>query len=402
MSGFLYLDHNATTPLHPDVIQAMAAANAVFGNPSSLHSAGQDARRLLDRARSQVAGLVKARTDEVFFTSGGTESNNTVLNLEWIRSLWNQREARSSWPLNFDQDDERPHVLVSGIEHQSVLKAAQRLQHWGVHVEEISANSQGIISSLDVQAALRPTTVLMSIMLANNDTGVIQPLPHLVSMLRKMRPDIYIHTDAVQAVGKIPVSLSTLGVDALSLSAHKFNGPKGVGALVVRKGRFHESLLVGGKQEEKYRAGTENVLGLVGLGTAAQIAQQQMDERSGFLEELRDAFQQELLNLYPQLTIYGQGEARVPNTMLIGFPDIQGMTLTLNLDLEDIGVSVGSACSAGDLQPSHVLQAMGYDDQQAMNVIRISLGLGNQKADIPRFLKTLQNLLPRITSKKGI
>ena len=355
----IYLDHNATTRLWPEVRAQMAAADEAFGNPSSLHAAGRAARDLVERARREVAQLVGALAEEVVFTSGGTESDQMAI-------------PRSG------------HVVVSAVEHPAVMSARP-------DATVVPVTPEGFVDPEAFAKALREDTVLASVQLANHEIGTLQPVAQLARLARER--GIPFHTDAVQAAGKIPIDVRALGVDYLSLSAHKIGGPKGVGALVVRRGAELEPL-VAGHQERERRGGTENVAGIVGFGAAAALARANLAAWSAHSAALRDRFEQGALALSARR--HGAMAPRVPNTSNVAWEGISGELLTINLDLEGVCVSTGAACTSGSLKPSPVLLALGQPRARALEAVRISVGPENTAEEIDRVLGLLPDLLARI------
>lgn len=366
----IYLDHNATTPTAPCVLEAMLPyLRGAFGNPSSLHWFGQEALRALDQAREEVAALIGASPGEIVFTSGGTESiNQALLGIPDCRG-----------------------IVTSPIEHQAVLNTCRRLARRGVPVRQVPVDAEGRIDLEALEALLDEGEVsLVSIMLANNEIGVIQPLAEVVDAAH--RRGILVHTDAVQAVGKIPVDVRELGVDLLSCSAHKIQGPKGLGALFIRDGVELEPLLTGGHQERRRRAGTENVPGIVGFGRACRLAGERLVAESEGLRARRDAFEQELLARIPEARINGSGAPRVPNTTNVTLPGTDGDLLMMSLDVAGVAVSTGSACSVGTGDPSHVLLAMGRSEAEARASLRISLGWETTEEELHEALERLEQV----------
>jgi cysteine desulfurase len=360
----IYLDNNATTPLDPRVFEAMAPVlQAHFGNPSSAHWFGQQARTLVDDAREQVAGLLGAAPAEIVFTGSGTEADNMA-----IRGA--ARAAQGS----------RRKIVVTAIEHHAVLHVAEALRREGWAVEVVRALPGGGIDLDDLRAKVDDETTLLSLMLANNETGVIQPVAEATTLAHDH--GALVHCDAVQAAGKIEVDVRMLGVDLLSISAHKFYGPKGVGALYVRRGTSLEAFVRGGSQERNRRAGTENVAGIVGLGKAAALCGADLEAEARRLARQRDALERALLKV-PGARRNGEGE-RVPNTVNITFAEVDAESLLLALDLEGIAVSAGAACSAGGIEPSHVLRAMGFSFDEVQASLRFSLGRLTSDADVER------------------
>ena len=377
----IYLDHNATTPPHAAVIERMTAALSVeFGNPSSVHHFGQRAKAALDDARSAVAALIGSDPSEVVFTSGGTESDNFA-----IRGVVEAVEPTG-----------RRHLVASSIEHEAVLNTLKALGRRGWTVTLLPVDETGIVSPDALQAALTDQTALVSIMHANNEIGTVQPIAEL-ARIAKARGAVF-HTDAVQSAGKIPVDVKALGVDLLSLSAHKFYGPKGAGALWVRRGLRLLPPLTGGRQERSRRAGTENVAGIVGLGAAAQIARTKMAQEAVRLGPLRDRLEEGVLATVSGTAVNGARSPRVPNTTNISFDRVEAESLLIALDLAGIAVSTGSACSSGTLEPSHVLKAMGLSTHRTQNSIRFSLGAGNTEADVERVIEVLPGIVDKLRS----
>ena len=369
---FVYLDHAATTPIDPRVYEAMQPyLTGIYGNPSSLHTFGQVARRGIDRAREKTAALIGALPEEIFFTSGGTESDNWA-----IRGL--AEAGRTA--------GKGAHIVTSSIEHHAVLESCRAMEHRGFSVTYLPVDTAGRIDPADVSAALRQDTVLVSIMTANNEVGSIQPLAEIGTLLRGR--GIPFHTDAVQAVGHIPLDVNVLGVDALSLSAHKFYGAKGVGALYVRRGTAIAPLFYGGAQERDMRAGTENMAGIVACGKAAEIAcaeQTAEEERlRAYTELLR-----ERIGRIRSTSFHGDRDNRLAGVLNFGIAGIAQDTLLIRLDLAGFAVSAGSACSAGAAQVSHVLRAMGCSEDVARTCIRVSLGRHTTREDVLSFAETL-------------
>lgn len=359
----IYLDHNATSPVRPDVVDAMTAALAQTGNPSSVHRFGRLARRMLDDARYSVAQLAGAPVSNVIFTSGGTEANNLALR-------------------GFCET-----ALVSAVEHDSVLSAQP-----GAVIAPVDRDGVVDLDQLRDSLSRQPGRVLVSVMLANNETGVLQPISDVVALAAEF--DAVVHCDAIQAAGKLPVSLSELGVDLMSLSAHKLGGPQGVGALIMREGLDPEPLLRGGGQERRRRAGTENLPGIAGFGAAARLAVEELDAFAG-IAALRDDMEARLAEAAPDVIFYGAQGARLANTSCIGLPGVSGEIQVMTLDLAGIAVSAGSACSSGKVAPSHVLLAMGADDETARSAIRVSLGVGTRPEGIGRFVEIWADMAAR-------
>jgi cysteine desulfurase len=375
----IYLDHNATTPVDSAVADAMMEVlRQDFGNPSSVHSYGQRAKALLDRARASVARLVDADPAEIVFTGGGSEADNLAL----------RGAAEALEPLG------RRHLIVSGIEHEAVLQTAKALARRGWRVTHLPATAAGLVEPAALEDALTDDTALVSVMHANNETGVIQPVRELAALASAR--GALVHTDAVQSAGKIPVAVRGLGVDLLALSGHKFNGPKGVGALWIRRGVRLAAQTTGGRQEKNRRAGTENLPAIVGLGVAADQALAHLDANPPRIAALRDRLEQGIVGAVPGTHVNGAGSPRVANTSNIGFEGIEAESLLIALDLDGVAVSTGSACSSGTLEPSHVLKAMGLDLHDTQNAIRFSLGSSTTDAEIDHVLAVLPALVTRL------
>jgi cysteine desulfurase len=367
----IYLDHNATTPLHPRAREAMLPwlGGGSHGNPSSVHRFGQAAREAVETAREQVAALIGGRPLEVVFTASGTEANNAVM-------FHVSRKA-----------GRQGHVVISAIEHPSIREAAARLEEEGMEVTRVSPRGDGVVPVEDVAAALRPDTRLVALMLANNEVGTLQPVAAVAALCRER--GISVLCDAVQAVGKIPVYAPSLGVDYLVLGAHKFYGPLGAAALWVRKGVELSPYLVGGSQERRRRAGTENVPAIAGFGAAAQVAREEMPARSAHLAALRDRFEAALPGRVPGAVLHCQASPRLPNTSHIAVLGLEGESLLIRLDLAGFAVSTGSACSSGSVEPSKTLLAAGISREEALASLRVSFGIGNTMADVDAFLDAL-------------
>jgi cysteine desulfurase len=374
----VYLDNNATTPLAPEVFEAMKPYLIEdFGNASSIHWFGQRAKNAVEKARQQVAKLLNARPNEVIFTSGGTESDNAAI-------FGIVQAARVA----------NPHIITTGIEHHAVLNTAQVLEKRGVSVTYVRVGASGVIDPEDVQRAIRHETVLISIMHANNEVGTIQPLAEIGAIAREH--DIYFHSDAVQSVGKIPIDVEKLGVDLLSLSAHKLNGPKGVGAMYIRKGAILRPLLYGGHHERDRRPGTENVPGIVGLGMAAEFAGSHLEENGQGIAALRDRLERGILDEVPAVGVNGDPAQRLPNTSNLCFDCVEGEGFVIAMDLKGFACSTGAACSSGSVEPSHVLSAIGRTPEQARSSIRFSLGRYNTAEDVDAMLATLPAVVERL------
>ena len=367
----IYLDHNATTPLHPEVLNAMLPAlQDNFGNPSSIHSFGRSARVQLDEAREKVARLIGASSSEIIFTSGGTEANNLAL-------------------LGVALKDKEKKIITSKTEHPSVLNPCRQLEEQGVEVHYLDVDRFGRIDINNLESQITESTALISLQHANSETGVLQDIKKVSELARSN--GVLFHTDAVQSVAKIEFDLKDYPVDMLSISAHKFNGPKGVGALFLRKGTpALFAPVCGGSQEKKRRGGTENVAGIIGFGKACEMA----IERVSTLEvsrvaELKDYFYNKVYEMIPGTELFGDMQNSLPNTLNLGFAGVEGDTLLIAMDIEGVAVSTGSACSSGTGLPSYVLQAMGLPDKKINSSIRFSLGCRTTKTELDSVLKTL-------------
>ncbi len=374
----IYLDHNATTPLHPAIWEAMRPfLTDVFGNPSSLHTEGLQARDAVEEAREQVARLIGARAEEIVFTSGGTEADNLAI-LGSV--LPRQRPGR--------------HIVTSQIEHPAVLGGCRALETQGFRVTRLPVGSGGTVDPNDVANVLTDDTLLVTLMHANNEVGTIQPV-HACAALARAR-GIVVHTDAVQSVGKIPTLVDALGVDLLSLSSHKIHGPKGIGALYVRRGISLDPIVTGGPQERGLRGGTEHVAAIVGLGAAAQLAAARMSDEMPRVAALRDRLEQGILATIPDVLVNGATAPRLPTTTNLSFKGVDGQSLVVALDLKGIATSTGSACSSGSLEPSHVLIAMGLADEWLQGAVRFSFGAGNTPAEVDAVVHTLPPIVARL------
>ena len=377
-----YFDHNATTPLHPDVLETMARVlREEFGNPSSVHRYGQRAKAILDDARSAVAALIGGDPSEVVFTSGGTEADNFAL-----RGVAEALESTG-----------RRHLLVSAIEHEAVLNTSKSLARRGWDTTLLPVDDSAIVSPDALRTALAATSgraALVSVMHANNEVGTLQPIAELAAVTHEH--GAVFHTDAVQTAGKVPINVKDLGIDLLSLSAHKFNGPKGAGALWIRRGLRMTAFMTGGRHERNRRAGTENVAGIAGLGAAAAIARARQAAGSAAMATLRDRLEAGALKRIPGTAVNGDRARRVPNTTNISFDGVEAESLLIALDLEGFAVSTGSACSSGTLEPSHVLRAMGLPSHRTQNSIRFSLGQGNTEEEVDGLITTLDRVVVKL------
>jgi cysteine desulfurase len=360
----VYLDFNATTPVEPAVLDAMLPYfSAEFGNAASIHTFGQKARAAVETAREHVAALIGARAQEIVFTSGGTESDNHAI-----------------FGIVSSSGVSRPHVITSFVEHEAVLNACQALEKQGVDVTYLPVDRDGLIDLENLRGALRPETVLITIMHANNELGTVQPLEQIGSIAKEA--DVYFHTDAVQSAGKIPIDVKASQVDLLSLSGHKLYAPKGIGALYIRGGTRLRQLLYGGHHQRGFRPGTENVAGIVGFGKAAEIARNSLANDARRLSALRNQLEHGLLHRVPHSRVNGGGAPRTPNTTNLVFPGVEGEALLIALDLKGLACSTGAACSSGAVEPSHVLTAIGLPADEARASLRFSLGRHTTSADI--------------------
>jgi len=377
----IYLDYNATTPLRPEVLEAMLPhLKEDFGNPSSIHTYGQRAKSALYDAREQVAGLVSASPSEITFTSGGTESDNLAI-LGVLET----------------GDGSRRHLVTSTVEHHAVLHTMRALAKKAVKVSYVKVDRNGLVDPDELSATLTPETLLVSIMHANNETGVLQPIAELSR--RAHRGGAYFHTDAVQSAGKVPVGVEALGVDLLSVSGHKLYGPKGTGALYVRRGVKFGRTLHGGGQERGRRPGTENLPGCVGLGRAAELAKRELSAYADSVRALRDKLEVAVLDLIPDVRINGQSVPRVVNTTNASFDGVEGETLAIALDLKGCAVSTGAACSSGSVEPSHVLIAMHLTPERVQGSIRVSLGKYTTAQEVEFFIQALAATVSSVRSQ---
>ncbi len=375
-----YFDHNATTSMRREVVDRMSPYfSDHFGNASSLHFAGIRTREAIDLARGQVASLINASPDEIIFTSGGTESDNLA-----IRGVISAK--RKSLP--------RPHVITTSIEHPAVLETCVRLEKDGIDVTFLPSSESGAVEPSDLEAAIRPETVLVSVMLANNETGVIQPVAKMARIAKKH--GITFHVDAVQGVGKIPVDVDALGIDLLTISAHKFYGPKGIGALYRRNGTKIDPVYTGGHHEFGLRPGTENVPAIVGFGEACRISGENLESEMRHIERLRDRMEKGIVERIDNIKINGAGSTRVPNTCSVTVKRIEGEAMTMHLSMLGFALSSGSACATGDSEPSHVLLAMGVDPVDAQGALRISLGIDNTEEEVDAFLDAFPPVVRRL------
>ncbi|MBA3769165.1 MAG: cysteine desulfurase [Blastocatellia bacterium] len=382
----VYLDNAATTPVDPQVVhEMMAFLKEDFGNPSSIHYYGQRARAAVDRARHQAAALINARPNEVVFTSGGTESNNLA-----IRGLVKASEKYGR------------HIVLSGIEHPAVASVCDDLETEGFSVTRLPVYDNGLIHVEDVQAAICDETVLVSVMTVNNEIGTIQPIEEIGRHVRTLRAagrKIWFHTDAVQAIGKVPVDVEEIGCDLLSISGHKIYAPKGIGALYIRRGTRLHSQNIGGRQERGIRGGTESVPNIVALGKAAELAAANLAATAAHLFSLRQHLENAIGERFSGTTLNGDRDLRVPGISNVSFSGVEGEALLINLDMRGIAVSTGSACSSGSLEPSPVIRALGVDEDRARGAIRFSFGQANTLDDVDYLLEALG---PAVETLRGL
>jgi cysteine desulfurase len=374
----IYLDSNATTPVRPEVLSAMLPVlTEDYGNPSSIHWYGQQAKALLDSARQHVARLIHADTSEIVFVSGGTEADNFA-----IRGIAESQQSKGR------------HIITSKIEHHAVLHTCRDLEKQGFEVTWIGVSGDGLVVPEDVRRAIRPDTILISIMHANNEIGTIQPIAEIGAIAEAA--DIYFHSDGVQSAGKIPVDVKALKVDLYSISSHKIHGPKGAGALFIKKGVILKPQLTGGGHERNRRSGTENVAGIVGFGIAAKLAREELEVEMARVRDMRDRLESGLKQRIPFIHVNAEGAPRLPNTSNIMVDYAEGEGLVISLDLKGVAVSTGSACSSGSLEPSHVLTAIGKTPDEAHGSLRLSLNSMNTVEEIDYVVDTLPGIVDRL------
>jgi cysteine desulfurase len=375
----IYFDYNATTPLAPDAIDALTAATRdLFGNASSVHTFGQQAKAAMDHARSSIAALIGGDPLEVVFTGGGTESDNFA-----IRGVADALETTK-----------RRHLITTAFEHEAVLNTVKALTRRGWRTTLLPVESSGIVSPDRLRDVITDDTALVSVMHANNEIGTIQPVAEMAAIAHEH--GALMHSDGVQSAGKIPVDVRSLGVDLFSISAHKFNGPKGAGALWIKRGTRVQAIQTGGKHERNRRAGTENVPAIVGMGAAARLAVAKLEGESARVGALRDRLETGILRAVDGTVVNGARDRRVPNTTNISFDRVEAESLLIALDLEGIAVSTGSACSSGTLEPSHVLRAMGFPPHRTQNSLRFSLGLYSTAEEVDRVIEVLPRLVEKL------
>ena len=381
----IYLDYAATTPFDPRVLEAMMPyMTEHFGNPNSIHSFGREARRAIDEAREKIAQLLNCQPSEIVFTSGGTESDNLAL-----RGVAEAYRHKGN------------HIVTTAIEHHAILRTCKALEDMGFFVTYLPVDEHGLVSPEQVAEVVNERTILVSVMHANNEIGTIEPITEIVRVVKEKRPDTIVHTDAVQTVGHIPVDIQELGVDLLSFSAHKFYGPKGIGGLFVRKGVRLVPQITGGGQERNRRSGTENVAAIVGMAKALELAVEEMPTELPRLQALRDELITGVLSRIPETRLNGHPTLRLPHNANFSFRGIEGEALLLQLDLNGIAASSGSACSSGSLEPSHVLLALGLDYELAIGSLRITLGRFTTREHILRLLDLLPKVVEKLRALRG-
>jgi len=378
----IYLDNAASTAVHPEVVKEMLPYFDVqYGNPSSIHQFGRKAKNAIQKARKQVAALVGAEPDEILFTSGGTESNNTI--------LYGIPKLQGS---HLDQN----HIITSSIEHEAILQPCKEFENIGIKITYLPIDEHGIVDPDDIVNSINLHTVLVSIMLANNEVGTIQPIKEISEICKKYQ--IPLHTDAVQAVGKMPIDVKELGVDALSVSSHKINGPKGIGALFIKKGLRIDPQILGGGQENGMRSGTENVASIVGFGKACEIAKERLNENISHLQTLHSSMLSRIAKEIPHVKLNGHPEKRIFNNIHLTFLGVNGEDLIIKLDEHGIAASTGSACSVHTQKASHVLKAMGFNHEQITGSLRISFGYANTLDEINQAVEVLKKVVSELRS----
>ena len=371
----LYFDHSATTPIHPDVLSLINELNQdIYGNPSSIHAAGRKAKHVVETARKQIAAAINCTSKEIIFTGGGSEANNLV--------LWNMIYRN------------RKHVITSAIEHPAILAVLRQLEHLAITHTIVPVNKYGCVNPEDIDSAIRDDTGLITIMLANNEVGTVEPLQDIAKIAKKH--NVLFHSDGVQVLGKLPIDVQELGVDMMSFSAHKFYGPKGVGALYIKEGIAMKPLIAGGSQEKSLRAGTENVGGIAGLGCAAELVTKSLSDVSRTLTALETQFKTKFSEQHTNIIYNGFEDNHLPGLISLTIPGIASDLLLIHLDNEDIAVSSGSACSAGTISPSPVLKAMGISDKQNLETIRISAGRDNTSTEVDQLIEAMTHAIATI------
>ena len=371
----LYFDHSATTPIHPDVLSLINELNQdIYGNPSSIHAAGRKAKHVVETARKQIAAAINCTSKEIIFTGGGSEANNLV--------LWNMIYRN------------RKHVITSAIEHPAILAVLRQLEHLAITHTIVPVNKYGCVNPEDIDSAIKDDTGLITIMLANNEVGTVEPLQDIAKIAKKH--NVLFHSDGVQVLGKLPIDVQELGVDMMSFSAHKFYGPKGVGALYIKEGIAMKPLIAGGSQEKSLRAGTENVGGIAGLGCAAELVTKSLSDVGRTLTALETQFKTKFSEQHTNIIYNGFEDNHLPGLISLTIPGIASDLLLIHLDNEDIAVSSGSACSAGTISPSPVLKAMGISDKQNLETIRISAGRDNTSTEVDQLIEAMTHAIATI------
>ena len=374
----IYLDNAASTKIHDDVLDSMIPyLKEQYGNPSSIHRYGRMAHKAIEKARKQIASLINADTSEILFTSGGTESNNTVLNGVAMKNPSSK-------------------IITSMIEHDAILEPCKKLSQNGFDVEYISVDSYGMINPIDIENAISEKTSIVSIMFGNNEVGTIQPISEIAKICSKH--NVLFHTDAVQAVGKVPINVKELSIDLLSISSHKLYGPKGIGALYIKNGINLDPVILGGGQEHGLRSGTENVANIVGFGKACEIAKNNLSENISHTKKLRDILVEKVLNEIPKVTLNGHLQSRLPNNAHFTFLGVNGEDLIIKLDENGIAASTGSACSVNTQKASHVLESMGFSLEQITGSLRLTMGIFNDQKEIEQTVHTLKKIILELRS----
>ena len=369
----IYLDNAASTPIHKEVLEEMLPyLKEQYGNPSSIHEMGRFSYKAVQHARKQIANLISANPNEIFFTSGGTESNNTAIN-------------------GIAHTNKGSHIITSSIEHEAVLEPCKKLEKEGFTITYLPVNNEGLINPEDIKKSINENTCLVSIMFANNEVGTIQPIKEISEICHKK--NILFHSDAIQAVGKVKINVNELGIDLLSISSHKINGPKGVGALYIKSGVNIEPFILGGGQENGFRSGTENVASIVGFGKACNLINHNFEKNSALIRHLRDLLVSKILNEIPHVTVNGHPERRIPNNAHFTFLGINGEDLIIKLDENGISASTGSACSVKTKKASHVLKAMGFSHEQIAGSLRLTVGIDNKISEIEKTLFVLKKVI---------
>jgi cysteine desulfurase len=378
----IYFDNAASTAVHPEVVKEMLPYfDTEYGNPSSIHQFGRKAKNAIEKARKQVAVLIGAEPDEILFTSGGTESNNTIL-------YGILKSQGPKFVLN--------HIITSSIEHEAILEPCRDLEKNGVKVTYLSVDEHGIVNPNDIINSINPQTVIVSVMFANNEVGTIQPIKEISKICKKYQ--ISLHTDAVQAIGKVSINVKELGVDALSISSHKINGPKGVGALFIKKGLTITPKILGGGQESGLRSGTENVASIVGFGKACEIAKERLEENISHFQTLHSSTLSKIVKEIPHVKLNGHPEKRIFNNIHLTFMGVNGEDLIIKLDEHGIAASTGSACSVHTQKASHVLKAMGFNHEQITGSLRISFGYLNTLDEVDQTVEVLKKVVAELRS----